>query len=119
VWSATLAPIDEELDDISDTESIGEFVKENLPPRRKAHKFPMPEKPESLSSSSTKSSSVPTTPLKEHLLRREILTPRQLTIFSLGAGSGLEKAQHSPSKGDQYSMRRILEEEVDGEQDDD
>lgn len=122
VWSATLAPIDEELGDISDTESIGEFVKENLPPRRKAHKFPttlMPEKPESLSSSSTKSSSVPTTPLKEHLLRGEILTPRQLTIFSLGAGSGLEKAQHSPSKGDQYSMRKILEEEVDGEQDDD
>jgi len=121
--SAVLSPLDEEL---NDTESIGsreqEFVKENLPPRRKAHKL-SPRSiselfPPSCTPSCTKLSSEPATPLREHSLRGENLTARKSTTARLGPGTGL-RAQYFPSKEDQSSMRRILEEEVDGEQGDD
>jgi len=127
VSSAALAPLDEELDDISDTRFIGsreqELVKENLPPRRKAHKLSAGSIselfPPSCTPPCTKLSSVPATPLREHSLRGEILTARKSAIARLGGDSGLRKAQYFPSKEDQFSMRRILEEEVDGEQGDD
>lgn len=125
--SAALAPLDEELDDISDAEFIGsreqEFVKENLPPRRKAHKLSAGSIselfPPSCTPSCTKLSSVPATPLREHSLKEENLTARKSTIARLGAGTGFRKAQYFPSKEDQSSMRRILKEEVNGEQGDD
>jgi len=124
--SAVLALFDEEPGDISDTEFIGsreqELVKENLPPRRKAHKLSVGSVselfPPSCTPSCTKLSSEPATPLREHSLRGENLTARKSTTARLGPGTGL-RAQYFPSKEDQSSMRRILEEEVDGEQGDD
>lgn len=119
-----LTPLDDNLDDDSDVESIDprELVKENLPPRRKGRKMataPGPDKTQLLSPPSARSSSVPATPPRESSLReREILTPRRLSIFGAGIGSGLGKARHTPSKEDRHAMRKILEEEVDGEQDD-
>jgi len=122
--SAVLSPLDEEL---NDTESISsreqEFVKENLPPRRKAHKL-SPRSiselfPPSCTPSCTKLSSVPATPPREHSLKEENLTVRKSTIARLDAGTGFRKVQYLPSEEDQSSMRRILEEEVDGEQGDD
>ncbi|KAJ3575806.1 hypothetical protein NP233_g840 [Leucocoprinus birnbaumii] len=123
ISSATLAPLDTNIDDDSDGESIDsrELVKENLPPRRRVRKAPTApvlESSQLFSPLSTKSSSVPATPSRDHS-NQDDSTPRHLPIFGVGIGSGFGKAQHPPSKEDRYSMRRILEEEVDGEQGDD
>lgn len=123
--ATTLAPLDNNFDSDSDAESIDsrELVKENFPPRRRVRKAPtapLPERPQLFSPPSAKSSSVPATPPREYLLReRETSMPRRLSIFGVGVGSGPGKAQYTPSKEDQHNMRRILEEEVDGEQGDD
>ncbi|KXN89561.1 hypothetical protein AN958_05428 [Leucoagaricus sp. SymC.cos] len=122
--SPTLAPLDGNVDDDSNTEFVDprEPVKENLAPQRKARKAdstPIPEKAHIFSPPSAKSSSVPATPSRDYLLRDEgVSTPRRLSIFGTGVGSGLGKAQHPPPKGDRRAMRRILEEEVNGEDDD-
>jgi hypothetical protein len=96
-------------------------VKENLPPRRKVRKAAITdtsEKAQLFSPPSAKSSSVPVTPPGDSLLReRETLTPRPPSIFSVSVGSEFGKAHHRSSKPDRHMMRRILEAEVDGEQD--
>jgi hypothetical protein len=116
--TATLAPLDGNLDDDSDLEMLDprELVKENLAPRRKAKSATTPTLEKVFSPPSATSSSVPATPPREYSLREnEMLTPRRLSIFGVGVGSGLGMAQLPPSKEDRRNMKRILEEEVDGD----
>lgn len=123
--TSILAPLDNSADNDYDMESLDmrELVKENLPPRRKARKVatvPAPEKLQLFSPPSAKSSSVPATPSREFPTKeKDIMTPRRLSIFGAGVGSGLGKARATPSKGDRHTMRKILEQEVDGDQGDD
>jgi len=123
--TSILAPLDNSMDNDYDMESFDmrELVKENFPPRRKARKVataPIPEKPQLFSPPSARSSSVPATPPREFLLNeRDILTPRRLSIFGVGIGSGLGKARGTPSREDRRAMRKILEDEVDGDKGDD
>jgi hypothetical protein len=44
---------------------------------------------------------------------------RRLSIFGAGVGSGLGKARATPSKEGRHAMRKILEDEVNGDQGDD
>lgn len=101
-----------------------ELVKENLPPRRKPRKVatvPIPEKPHLFSPPSAKSSSVPATPPREFQTKeRDLLTPRRLSIFGAGIGSGFGKTGATTSSRDgRHAMRKILEDEVNDDRGDD
>ncbi|KAF7775901.1 hypothetical protein Agabi119p4_4294 [Agaricus bisporus var. burnettii] len=107
--------------DGSDAESVDarDVTKENLPPPRRACKAAMGPSSETLFSPPSAKSSVLATPHREASVKeKDILTPRRLSIFGVGVGSVLGMMQHTPSKQDRRNMRKILEEEIDGEQND-
>jgi hypothetical protein len=120
--SSASTVIDDCAHDGSDAESIDstDFVKENLPPPRRMSKAVAGQTPDTLFSPPSAKSSVLATPPREVSLKeKDIMTPRRLSIFGVGAGSVLGMMQHTPSKQSRQNMRKILEEEVDGEQSDD
>lgn len=114
--------VDDCANDSLDVESVDvtDFIKENLPPPRRVSKAAAGQTPEALFSPPSAKSSILATPPREISLKeKDILTPRRLSIFGVGAGSVLGMMQHTPSKQSRRNMRKILEEEVDGEQSDD